>query len=210
MRRLTPLHLVNLRVWRRFLQKQHRTRLEYTLGELPLHRYELWTDSSTWGLGAYFENGKWISQSWETGPRRITRLMVNIAEEPGITINALEFAAVLVPLYFLTEGARHAGIGTVRDRFVKIYCDNKATIFWIKKSSARSPLPHVLSLIFEGLAFSYGLRFQIEFVPSAQNVVADNLSRDKVCSMLNSDNRLHIPWGWLSAKLVEPSSVWRL
>ena len=209
-KKFTPLHLLNLRVWKKFLQTQHRSEIAYTLGRLPYHPQEIWTDSSTWGMGAYFAQGAWISEAWHNGPKKITRFMVNIAEEPGITINALEYAAVLIPLYYLTEGAHRIGHTPLRKRFIRIFCDNKATIFWIQKSCARSPLPHVLSLIFEGLAFSYGLRFQIEFVRSEDNKLADALSRARVHKSLKNERRTHIPWKWLMAKLEKPSSVWKM
>ena len=133
-------------------------------------------------------------------------LMVDISEQNDVSINALEFLALLIPLHILTDPS---GKARINNTCIKWMCDNKSALFWVRKEKAKSLLPALLVYIFNGISRTFRLRHSIRYVKSCDNKVADGLSIGETYKFnLDARKRVGIDWSWVNRVLNYPDTVW--
>ena len=203
----TNWELKGLRMWRRCLTESWWYSLKESTGDLPLSHGTFWTDASSNGFGAYwYPQGYWISQEWQDMPIWAAELMVDISEDDDVSINSLEFLAMLIPLYIMTN--TKYGFH-VRNTCCKWRCDNKSAIFWVIKEKAKSPLPALFVYLWNGISRANRLRHAIKYIDTHDNYVADQLSRGRWRHLsLAPEKRIQTPWDWVFQVLNEPDTVW--
>ena len=133
-------------------------------------------------------------------------LMLDISDNEDVSINSLEFLAMLVPLFVMTDP--EYGF-CVQSTCCKWRCDNKSAIFWVQNEKARSPLPALFVYIWNGISRKNRLRHAMRFIETENNYVADQLSRGRWQQFGFSDEkRIITPWDWVYKVLHNPDLVW--
>lgn len=134
----------------------------------------MYTDASTsTGAGAWFTdqyNEK--KECWIRWHPDETAAIQKSKSEGGISINELEFIAVMYAIIFWG----HALHGKV----IQVKCDNTTAISWIMKSrgSNRSPIAEYLVQVFVLYCLMTDIVVVADHIPGVMNTHADFLSRD--------------------------------
>ena len=115
-----------------------------------------WSDASDVGWGAHLER-QVASGLWDSG-------------QASLSINARELLAVHLGLQQFQS--------SLRGRTVAVFCDNTTAVAYLRKEGGtRSPLLNSLAQDILRWAESLSIRLAPQFLPGAQNVLADALSR---------------------------------
>ena len=115
-----------------------------------------WSDASDVGWGAHLER-QVASGLWDSG-------------QAALSINARELLAVHLGLQQFQS--------SLRGRTVAVFCDNTTAVAYLRKEGGtRSPLLNSLAQDILRWAESLSIRLAPQFLPGAQNVLADALSR---------------------------------
>ena len=143
-------------MWKTALRDNWWYSLQEATDDLPLSQFTFWTDASEVGFGAYlYPEGTWISEAWANCPKWTGELMENISQNPEVTINSLEFLALLIPLYVLVCDDFKINVNNTCCQWM---CDNKAAIWWVRNEKAKSPLPALFTFIWNGISRKFRLR----------------------------------------------------
>ena len=115
-----------------------------------------WSDASDVGWGAHLER-QVASGLWDSG-------------QAALSINARELLAVHLGLQQFQS--------SLRGMTVAVFCDNTTAVAYLRKEGGtRSPLLNSLAQEILRWAESLSIRLAPQFLPGAQNVLADALSR---------------------------------
>ena len=129
--------------------------------------------SSTIGCGAFVSathKGHPISES-NDGAIRWTRNEIEAFESMGISINVLEYFAVI---YFIILWSNQ-----FESQVVHVECDNTSAISWIVKSRAKGNISgDVLAKLFSLFCLRYNIIIICTHIAGVENTVADFRSRD--------------------------------
>ena len=94
-----------------------------------------------------------------------------------ISINVLEMICVIVNFAAAIHCCHVDGIDLTAFPIILNWCDNTSACSWINHKCKTSMLGRKLALVFLGLLMGTSLGVQAEWLPTALNVVADDISR---------------------------------
>ncbi len=130
--------------------------------------------SGRWGCGAWYGSaGSWFQFKW---PRSARHLHITFQE----------LVAVVLACAIWGDGWQGGK--------ARCYCDNQAAVRVIRTRTCRDPsLMHLLRCLFF-LEAHYGFQLQAVHIPGASNILADELSRNKLSSFFRKVPRAdHTP-----------------
>ncbi len=148
----------DLHFWRTFLASERFNGVEYFIRNRPLPDHTISTDASTSG-GAACNEQDWFYSHWESDMPQVADLHINLKE-------------LLVVLMALRRWGP-----TWRNSKIAIYTDNCATMYWVRKGSARNHTAQLwLKEIFL-IAVEFNIYISMRRISSKKNVLADAFSR---------------------------------
>ena len=162
----------DIAIWRRVLGVLRLNR--QPVHSIPLRRRklkaELYTDASFAG-GSYFIGGLW--RFWKWGPD--IRARIGGSDKDAVFICELEALALLQAIRDLAPlfVGRHGRGGQI----LVCHIDNGPVVRMLKKHSSRSSVCTPILRELTGLLLAYGLELSPTWIASADNEIADQLSR---------------------------------
>ena len=182
---MTEMMVVCLRVWRVLLSRNRGLHFSFILGTLPLSRTPIFADaSSSGGIGGYCGLRYFALSIEQLKPWLVT--CDGWKSFPSVDIAWLELLAACV--------AVHSFASTMAKRLLTLYSDNMNVVAWLSKRRAPNPFVCAVVAAIERIKYTKTLKISTRYISSANNTVADQLSRGHIPSNLyRHGTRIHPP-----------------
>ena len=185
--RMPPSLIIELAAIKRLLM-DYTIKLATPIGHIipRKHHFSTACDACKRGGGGWsFELSFWWHHSFEEEVYR-RGCFKNNKHGDMISINCLEFVCVIINFAAAIVSIA-AGIACDDPHPVLLnFCDNLAACAWVNFKCKESIIGRRLSLLFAGLLLNSNLGIQTEWIATAENFIADKISRLKLAAKENS------------------------
>ena len=168
---MTRMMVICLKVWRVLLSRNRGLHFSFILGTLPLTRNPIFADASlSGGIGGYCGLGYFALSIEQLRPWLVT--CDGWKSFPTIDIAWLELLAACV--------AVHTFAHTMSRCLLTLYSDNTNVVAWLSKRRAPNPFVCAVVAAIERVKYTNTLKVSTRYITTADNTVADQLSRGHI------------------------------